>query len=106
MARCLIIMTGSYPTDLDTATRRSSGTRHPSLWSTYKEKGLLSLLAGCSAKQWAMYHDKVNSLLAPCSEGSDLKVDYSLIRQLLAVQALTANKQRFCFILSLWLSKR
>lgn len=43
-----------------------------------------------------MYHDKVYSLLALCSEGSDLKVDYSLTRQQLAVQAFTTNKQRFC----------
>ena len=63
---------------------------------SYKGCSLMELLARCHNTQCAAWQDRAYSLLALCSEGRNLQVNYDLSRQELAMQVLRSCKQSFC----------
>lgn len=63
---------------------------------SYEGSSLIELLARCHYTQCTSWQDKAYSLLALCSEGNDVRVNYDLSRQELAMQVLRSCKQSFC----------
>ncbi|KNG49902.1 HET-domain-containing protein [Stemphylium lycopersici] len=61
-----------------------------------RESNLIHLLAMFSSKRCQIDRDRVFSLLAICSEGADLQVDYEIPHEMLAVRVLESCRTSFC----------
>ena len=64
---------------------------------SYNGSSLIELLARCHNAQCTAWQDRAYSLLALCSEGHDLQVNYDLSRHELAMQVLRSCKRAFCW---------